>query len=232
MSQQETSTPPPEQPPPVVVQARIDDPRRWSWLYKWFLALPHVIVLVLLWLVLVVLTVVAWFAIVITGRYPRSLFDFNLGVMRWTWRVQLYAFTLSTDRYPPFTLGVVPDFPGQLDIAYPEELSRGLVWVKSWLLAIPHLVLLGIFSGGAQTGGGLIGVLSLIAGVTIAVRRRYPESIFDLVMGLHRWSWRVIAYVALMRDEYPPFRLDQGPDEPPGGASAGVVDRPILPAAA
>jgi hypothetical protein len=139
-------------------------------------------------------------------------------VMRWTWRVQLYAFTLSTDRYPPFTLASDPTFPGELTVAYPEELSRGLVWVKWWLLAIPHYLVVGIFVGGAQWGGGLIGVLAVIAGVHLVLRRPYPPSIFDFVMGMHRWGWRVVAYAALMRDEYPPFRLDVGPDEP-GGTS-------------
>jgi hypothetical protein len=200
---------------PVTVRARIDEPlHRWLWLVKWLLALPHLIVLALLWVVFVVLTIVAGVAIAFTGRYPRGIFDLNLGIMRWTWRVQLYAFTLTTDRYPPFTLAAVPDYPGELDVAYPEQLSRGLVWVKWWLLAIPHYVIVGFFLGGAQVGGGLIGVLALIAGVTLALQRPYPRSIFDFVMGMHRWAWRVTAYAALMRDEYPPFRLDTGPDEP------------------
>jgi hypothetical protein len=218
---------------PVVVWARIDSPRRWSWLYKWILAIPHLVVLLVLWVVLVVLTIVAWVSIVATGRYPEGIFGVNLGIMRWTWRVQLYAFTLSTDRYPPFSLGPEPDFPGFLDIDRPERLSRGKVWVKSWLLAIPHLVLVAIFTSSGPVGLGLVGVLSLIAGVTLGVTREYPSSIFDLVMGLHRWVWRVIAYVALMRDEYPPFRLDMGPDEPPGAPAAGEDDSsPASPLAA
>jgi hypothetical protein len=200
---------------PVVVTARIDSPRRWSWLYKWLLAIPHLIVLIVLWLGVVLSTFVAFVGIAITGHFPRPLFDLNLGVMRWTWRVQLYAFTLTTDRYPPFTLGPVLDYPGFLDVRRPEQLSRGKVWVKSWLLAFPHLLLLAIFTTSGPIGGGLIGLLSLIAGVTIAVTRQYPEGIFEMVMGLHRWAWRVIAYVTLMRDDYPPFRLDMGPDDPP-----------------
>jgi hypothetical protein len=218
---------------PVRVWARIDAPQRWSWLYKWFLAIPHLVVLVFLWLAFAVLTVAAWFSIVFTGRYPRGIFDFNVGVLRWSWRVQLYAFTFSTDRYPAFSLAPDPDFPGEIEVAYPEQLSRGLVWVKSWLLAIPHLVLLAIFLGGAEVSGGLIGFLSLIAAVTLAVRKEYPPSLFDLIMGLHRWCWRVVAYVALMRDEYPPFRLDMGPDEaePPVLAARPTHD-PAAPTAA
>jgi hypothetical protein len=205
----------PISPSPVVVRGRLDQPlRRWFWLVKWFLAIPHIVVLALLWICFVVLTVVAGVSIVFTGRYPRGIFDFNVGVMRWTWRVQLYAFSLGTDRYPPFSLAAEPDYPAQLNVEYPEQLSRGLVWVKWWLLVIPHYLIVAIFAGGAQWGGGLIGLLALIAGVHLALGREYPKSIFDFVIGMHRWGWRVVAYAALMRDEYPPFRLDLGPDEP------------------
>jgi hypothetical protein len=201
---------------PVVVRGRLDgELGRWRWLVKWFLAIPHLIVLVLLWIAFVVLTVVAGVSIAFTGRYPRGIFDFNVGVMRWTWRVSFYGFTLATDRYPPFSLQPDPDYPADLEVEYAETLSRRLVWVKWWLLAIPHYLVVSIFSGGSpRVGGGLIGVLAVIAGVHLALKRPYPDSIFDLVMGMHRWSWRVCAYAALMRDEYPPFRLDGGPGEP------------------
>jgi hypothetical protein len=200
---------------PARVHGRLDSQLgRWRWLVKWFLAMPHLVVLVFLWVAFCALTCVAFVSIAITGRYPRRIFDFNVGVMRWTWRVQFYAFTLATDRYPPFSLRPDADFPADLDVDYPEHLSRGLVWVKWWLLAIPHYLVVALFAGGFRITGGLISVLALIAGVTLAVKRRYPGSIFDFVMGMHRWCWRVAAYAALMRDEYPPFRLDYGPDEP------------------
>jgi hypothetical protein len=212
----------------VVVEGHLDaELSRWRWLVKWFLVIPHLIVLCALWLVFAVLTVVAGVSIAFTGTYPRAIFDFNLGVLRWTWRVQFYAFTLGTDRYPPFTLDAVPDYPAQLDIEYPTQLSRGLVWVKWWLLAIPHYLIVAALTGGLgpRYGGGLIGILCLIAGVTLAVTRRYPLRLFDFVMGLCRWCWRVTAYAALMRDEYPPFRLDPGPDE----SESSLVRRPPVP---
>ncbi len=213
--------------PPVRLEGHLDGAlNRWLWLVKWVLLIPHVIVLAVLWLVFSVVTVVAFFAILFTERYPRSLFEFNAGVLRWTWRVTFYGYSaLGTDRYPPFSLGAEPDYPATLEIAYPERLSRGLVLIKWWLLAIPHYLVLGVIGGGLFLGfgdryaaagafGGLIGLLVLFAGVGLLFTGVYPRGIFDFVLGLDRWVYRVITYVALMRDEYPPFRLDQGGDEP------------------
>lgn len=243
---------------PVRLYGELDpNVSRWMWLVKWFLAIPHYIVLFFLWIAFFVSTVIAGFVILFTGRYPQGLFDFNVGVVRWSWRVTFYATrVLGTDRYPPFTLQRT-DYPADFSVDYPRELSRWLVLVKWWLLVIPQALVVsaitestvvvnrfwaagsgeelwngewarvgpgGMWQGGWDEGWNndvfttvtwqglsLLGLLVLIAAVILLFTGRYPRQLFDLLMGLNRWTYRVLAYTALMRDEYPPFRLDQGP---------------------
>lgn len=204
---------------PLTFTGRLDGtPSRGLWLIKWLLVIPHYLILGLLWFAQLITTIAAGVAILFTGRYPRSWFAFSVGVLRWQWRVGFYAYAaLGTDRYPPFTLAHA-DYPATLDVAYPEQLSWGLVLVKWWLLALPHLFIVALLTGNS---GSLLGLLILIIAVALLFTGRYLPGLFNLVMGMERWTYRVVTYTLLLRDEYPPFRLDQGPTDPaPTGMEA------------
>lgn len=194
---------------------------RGMWLVKWLLALPHYAVLAVLWGAFPVVVLASAGGILFTGRYPRGFFEYVVGTLRWSWRVAFYATgVLASDRYPPFTLARTA-YPATFDVAYPERLSRGQVLVKPWLLALPHLLIVGVLSGGfwiASDGpatSGLVGLLVFVAVLILLFTKQYNAGLFDLVMGIHRWVYRVFAYTTLLRDEYPPFRLDQGARDTP-----------------
>jgi len=114
------------------------------------------------------------------------------------------------------------------------------VLVKWWLLALPHLLIVAVFIGSISIfgsssdmqwlslSGGLIGLLVFIAAVVLLFTGRYPKTIYDFVLGMNRWVFRVAAYTALMTDQYPPFRLDQGGQEPPlDSAPAPIAPTPV-----
>ncbi|HEX8346639.1 MAG TPA: hypothetical protein VF657_18135, partial [Actinoplanes sp.] len=170
----------------------------------------------------------AYVAVLVSGRYPRSIHAFNVGVMRWSWRVSYYGYeALGTDRYPPFTLADVPDYPARLHVDEPSRPPRWLPLV-AWLLAIPHMLLVGALTGAATwqfdndesttyVPLGVVSVGILVATVGLLFARRYPRGLYDLLVGVARWNIRVTSYVALLTSQYPPFRLDQGEHEPDDG---------------
>ena len=143
----------------------------------------------------------------------------------------LHLQRLGTDKYPPFSLGDDLAYPARLEVDYPERLSRGVVLVKWWLLAIPHYLVGGLHRRRLVCLVGVRRRLPLCDRrrpdqVARSLRRalplftgRYPRSLYDLVIGLNRWVFRVVAYAGLMTDTYPPFRPDSGSHEPPARAA-------------
>lgn len=230
---------PPRHAYPARLDGRLDSSlSRWRWLIKPILIIPHLVVLALLWLAVLPLTVIAGIAILLTGRYPESIFDFTVGVMRWSWRVAFYSFSaLATDQYPPFSLEPDDSYPASFSVDYPQRLSRGLVLVKWWLLAIPQYIIVAIFAGGGfgitrghsndwtiASRGGVIGLLVFVAALILIISGRYPRVLFDFIMGMNRWCFRVLTYSLLLRDEYPPFSFDAGGMDP-----GNVVSQPVTP---
>jgi Domain of unknown function (DUF4389) len=190
---------------PVRVRSAIDAPSRRLWLVKWcVLAVPHYPILIGLYLLYPLVTIAAGIAILFTGRYPRPLFDFNVGVLRWSWRLMNYRFPMnSTDKYPPFTLASVPDYPADLEVDYPESLTNRAVLLQRWLLGLPQIILCWSLEPFLQA-------LCVVNAVWLGCIGTINQGMFDLLMGIVRWRYRVAVYVSLMRDEYPPFRMDLG----------------------
>jgi hypothetical protein len=165
---------------------------------KWLLAVPHFIIIGALGYLQSAITIVAWFAILFTGRVPPPLFDFWVKASRWSANTIAYA-GLLRDEYPPFgwEAGQYPVVT--YDVEYPQQLNRWLVLVK-WLLAFPHYVVLAVLYV-------IAGFAWVVAFFGILFMGQFPRGLFDFVVGVMRWGLRVGVYLALLRDEYPPFTL-------------------------
>jgi hypothetical protein len=175
----------------------------WRVIGNPILAIPHLIYLGVLSLVVGVITVIAWFSILFTGKYPESMYDFAAGVMRYQWRVVSYYYFMR-EPYPAFgTQGTLADpggDPATFSITYPGELSRGLIWIK-WLLAIPAFVVLFVYILGVY-------VALIVAFFTVLFTGKWPENWRAYTIRVMRYSFKVNAYYNLMTDVYPGFTVE------------------------
>jgi Domain of unknown function (DUF4389) len=189
----------------VRVRSNLDAPSQRLWLIKWCaLAVPHYPVLIGLYLLYPLVTIAAGVAILFTGHHPRPLFDFNVGVLRWSWRLMNYRFPMnSTDKYPPFTLASQRDYPADLEVDYPDGPSNRAALFIRWFLGLPQILTCWAMEP-------LLQVLAVVNAAWLLSEGTINQGMFDLLMGLARWRYRVAVYVSLMRDEYPPYRLDLG----------------------
>jgi len=165
---------------------------------KWLIALPHYVIIYALNIAFEVLSVIAFFAILFTKKYPRGIFDFNVGIRRWQANVGAYV-GLLLDEYPPFSFDA-GQYPLAFSVDYPEELGRFAPLYK-WLLAIPHIIVLAFLMFA-------VFFTTIVAWFAILFTGRYPESLFRFAVGVQRWNQRVSLYALFMTDEYPPFSLN------------------------
>ncbi|MBM3924818.1 MAG: DUF4389 domain-containing protein [SAR202 cluster bacterium] len=197
---------------PAKIRGQLEEPiSSWLFLIKWLLLLPHWVLLIFLYIGFIFSWLGSMIAIAFTGKYPRALFDYNVGVIRWGWRVGFYSYqAMGTNKYPPFSLQPLDSYPADITIDYPEKLHRGVVLIKWWLLALPHYAVVALLVGGAgYRFGGLQILLVLFATVGNLFNKSYPKDLWELVMGINHLVYRVFAYAALTTDEYPPFRLGE-----------------------
>lgn len=172
---------------------------RWLWLFKWLLAIPHFIVLSIIGIVAWFVLFFAWIAILVTGSYPRGLFDFAVGLQRWSMRVNAYLYHM-TDLYPPFSMQEDDQYPVRISAEYPLKSSRLTVFFR-WVLVIPHSIVVGALTYVMS----LIGFINLI----IVIFTGKPNSeLFRIMVGINRWTTRVNLYSYFVTDQYPPFSFD------------------------
>jgi hypothetical protein len=207
-----TPAPPPPPPPPDPSAAAGAYPvrleahnqgeyNRFLPLIKWLLALPHYIVLIFIFIGVFVSALIGFFAILITGRWPRGLFDFSVGALRWCYRVQAYVFLL-TDQYPPFSLEDDPSYPVRVEIPYPEHVDRWRPLVH-WLLILPYAFVAAILMYVAQ-------IVAFIGVFVILFTAKLPQGMFNLILNPFRWQLRAGGYHLWMVTKYPPFDWDEG----------------------
>jgi hypothetical protein len=209
-------------PVSVAVRPAMEGRNRLSVAFRFFLAIPHIFIVggpvaaisSLGWhsndgsswgwgsgtgalgIVAGLAAVIAWFAIVFTGRYPDGLWKLAAFYLRWRVRAIAYL-TLLRDEYPPFGDG---DYPAELVLAQPDGMRDRLTVAFRFLLALPHLIMLWLLSI-------IWAFTTAIAWVVILLTGRYPETLYGFAIGVLAWDARVEAYMLLLRDEYPPFTL-------------------------
>lgn len=171
---------------------------RFMPLIKWLLLFPHYVCLFFLGFGAIFVGIYAFFAVLVTARYPEGAFDYIAGLQRWGLRVAAYH-SLMVDEYPPFTLDDVPDYPARFAIAYPEHVERWRPLV-AWLLIFPYIFVAGVLAFAA-------GFLVLIGFFAILFTKSFPRGLFEFVEVALRWTYRANAYAYFLVTRYPPFAL-------------------------
>lgn len=173
-----------------------------------YIALPHGFMMFFARLWSSILSFLTFWIILFTGRFPESFFNFQLGLLRWSLRVNARLYNIA-DGYPAFGVNGTDEYTS-LEVEYPEKVSRGLVLVRAFLgffyVYIPHMFIL-------MFRGMLVNIFVFIAWWVVLFTGRYPESMFEWIVGQLRWSTRISLYMGYMTDVYPAFTGDELPEE-------------------
>lgn len=193
-------------------------PNRWTTFFRLILAIPWFIVATF-WAILFLFThFIAWIAIIIMGRYPRWLYEFNSGVIRFGLRVSSWVF-LQTDVWPPFGLSDDPNYPIRINVPPPAERQSRLKTLFRLILAFPVLIVVSyVISYALQ-------IIALGAWLTIVFRGYMPEWMFNVLTAMHSFETRVYGYMAFLTDDYPPVGPERSKSVP------AAPEPPAMPAA-
>ncbi|HEV7769027.1 MAG TPA: DUF4389 domain-containing protein [Solirubrobacterales bacterium] len=205
---------------PITYEADLNPtPSRGTTFFRILLAIPWLIVAVFWGLLFAFTHLFAWVALIILGRYPEWLYNFNAGVLRFSIRVTAWLY-LQTDEWPPFGLSDDPNYPIRVNVpANPPERQSRLKALFRIILALPVAIVLSYGTSYIQLLAGLV------AWLTIVFRGYLPEGIFNMMSFINGFHTRVLAYIAFLTDSYPPIGIERGK-----GAD-GVVVPPTPPAA-
>lgn len=186
------------------------EPNRWTTFFRLLLAIPWFIVAAFWGLIFIFTHLFAWVAIVILGRYPQWLYDFNSGVVRFGVRVSAWIY-LQTDEWPPFSLADDPSYPIRVNIAPAAESQSRLKAFFRWILVLPVAIVLSYGTSYIQMMAGLV------AWVTIVFRGYLPQGLHDMMTFVNSFHARVFGYIAFLTDDYPPIGLEKAQN---GGVAA------------
>lgn len=208
----------PKAPHPVLFGVEYKERQsRWKTLLRIFLAIPQIIVVYILQTVFSLVTFLAWFAILFTGKYPRGLFDFNVGLLRWQLNLGAYL-ALLRDEYPPFS-SEPGRYPLLLDIPYPQKQSRVRLFVR-FITIVPNYIVFSFI----QLAWLFV---TMFAWISILITGSYPRDTFDFATGALRWYARLQAYLNLLTDSYPPYGMASTTSSG-NELVSGIIGAPLL----
>lgn len=195
----------------------VEGRNRLTTFFRSIVAIPWLIVAYLYGIAASIVVVLAWFAMVFTGRYPQQLYDFNAGYLRMVNRVNGFHYLL-TDEYPPFGGEESPGYPIRIGVPPPlDRYSRAKAFFR-YIVGIPVMIL-------ALVQGLILGVVTLIAWFAILFTGKHPEGLFNPARSASAYLARATAYFLLITEDWPPFSLEDAPGAPAGRIQSEAASR-------